>query len=129
MGMKFLKTTNISSPASGSVRATMGEGAFIYLFKHDNGALWKINIKQIIAEYSSTDDNYAYQLVKKYKKLLKEHEMENRQLKLQLNKAKSARSGAKSPKPKKKASGNSEDGKKMRKKVEELEEKCVDQET
>merc|ERR1712083_341048 len=47
----------------------------------------------------------------------------------QLNKAKSARSGAKSPKPKKKASGNSEDGKKMRKKMEELEEKCVDQET
>merc|ERR1712113_1285182 len=98
--MKFIKTSNISSPASGSVRATMGEGAFIYLFKHDQGGLWKINIQSIISEYSSTDDNYAYQLVKKYKKMLKEHEMENRQLKLQLNKAKGGlkkRNSVKSP--------------------------------
>ena len=86
--MKFIKTSSISSPAAGSVRATMGEDNNIYLFKHDNGNLWKINVQKIISQYDSNDDNYAYQLVKKYKKLLKEAEQENRQLKIQLNKQK-----------------------------------------
>merc|ERR1712154_221550 len=91
--MKFIKASSISSPASGSVRATMGDDNNIYLFKHDNGALWKINIQSIINEYNSNDDNYAYQLVKKYKKLLKDAEMENRQLKIQCNKQKQVNQG------------------------------------
>ena len=106
----------------------MGEGAYIYLFKHDNGGLWKSNIQQNISEYSSTDDNYAYQLVKKYKKLLQEHEMENRQLKLQLQKTKGGKRGLKSPKSTRKVTGKNED-KKMKKKMEDLEQKSVDQET
>jgi len=68
--MKFIKTpTSISCPASGSVRAAMGDDHLIYLFKHDNGSLWKISIQSLVREYSSNEDNYAYHLVKKIQEI------------------------------------------------------------
>ena len=68
------------------MRAAMGDDHIIYLFKHDDGAMWKIGIQSLVEEYSSTEDNYAYHLVKKYKKLLKTAEQENRQNRIQIKK-------------------------------------------
>merc|ERR1711933_220883 len=114
------------------VRATMGDDNNIYLFKHDNGALWKINIQSIINEYNSNDDNYAYQLVRKYKKLLKDAEMENRQLKIQCNKQKQINNTLGSKKKKRMSKiGKGDDviNKKMKKKVDELEQQNKEQQT
>eukprot|EP00484_Ammonia_sp_Unknown_P024992 CAMPEP_0197042548 /NCGR_PEP_ID=MMETSP1384-20130603/18895_1 /TAXON_ID=29189 /ORGANISM="Ammonia sp." /LENGTH=480 /DNA_ID=CAMNT_0042473673 /DNA_START=38 /DNA_END=1480 /DNA_ORIENTATION=+ len=130
--MKFIKASNISSPASGSVRATMGEDNHIYLFKHDNGALWKIHVQKIISQYDANDDNYAYQLVKKYKKLLKAAEMENRQIKLQLSKQKQINEQMTSVKRRSKGKRSSADNtgsRKVEKKVQELEQLTQDQQT
>ena len=68
------------------MRAAMGDDHIIYLFKHDDGKMWKISIQNLVKEYSSNEDNYAYHLVKKYKKLLKAAEQENRQNRIQLKK-------------------------------------------
>ncbi len=85
--MKFVKSTSISSPASGSVRATMGDDDLIYVLKHDDGAMWRVSIRSVVEEYSSSnEDNYAYRLVKKYKKLLQVAEAEKRQNRIQIKK-------------------------------------------
>lgn len=111
----------------------MGEDNNIYLFKHDNGNLWKINVQKIISQYDSNDDNYAYQLVKKYKKLLKEAEQENRQLKIQVNKIKQQNEHLTSKKKSKdKSSGGGGDtaaNKKLQKKVDELTQNNQEQQT
>lgn len=109
----------------------MGEDNNIYLFKHDNGNLWKINVQKIISQYDSNEDNYAYQLVKKYKKLLKEAEQENRQLKIQVNKLKQQQEHISSKKKSKgKSSGdNSAANKKLQKKVDQLEQSNQEQQT
>ena len=39
------------------MRAAMGDDHIIYLFKHDDGAMWKIGIQSLVEEYSSTENN------------------------------------------------------------------------
>eukprot|EP01083_Nonionella_stella_P082266 227058_1 len=131
--MKFMKAANISTPASGSVRAAVDEDNYIHLFKHDSGNQWKINIRSLISAYNSSDENYAYQLVKKYKRLLKVCETENRQMKIELNKQKQINDRLEKTKNKnknKKATKDDEliaQNKKMKKRIQELEQQVQQQ--
>eukprot|EP00485_Elphidium_margaritaceum_P009138 CAMPEP_0202688932 /NCGR_PEP_ID=MMETSP1385-20130828/4314_1 /ASSEMBLY_ACC=CAM_ASM_000861 /TAXON_ID=933848 /ORGANISM="Elphidium margaritaceum" /LENGTH=483 /DNA_ID=CAMNT_0049343991 /DNA_START=49 /DNA_END=1500 /DNA_ORIENTATION=- len=133
--MKFVKSTNVSSPASGSVRGTIDDDNNIYLFKHDNGALWKINASKLIQRsVHADDDNYANALVRKYKKLLKAAEMENRQLKIQLSKQKQVNEQLVTQKRRSKTDNKaveaaSADSKKALKRVSELEQATQEQQT
>eukprot|EP01084_Bolivina_argentea_P099034 178010_1 len=50
--MEFIQTYDIVAPVSGSVRAVIANNNDIHLFKHDDGAHWKISLTKIIPAYN-----------------------------------------------------------------------------